>query len=64
MLIVVNELFVGKVTLVKLTQPLNKLLIVVTLFGIIMLAKLEQLLNTPVPIVVTLFDKVMLVKLV
>jgi hypothetical protein len=54
-LIVVNETFVGKVTLVKLEQAWNAaVLIVVTLFGIVMLAKLVQFKNVLVPIVVTL----------
>jgi len=64
MLIVVNELFVGKVTLAKLEHPLNTPVpIVVTLFDKVMLAKVVQLWNALVPILVTLFGIVMLAKL-
>jgi hypothetical protein len=46
LLILVNELFVGKVTLAKLEQPWNAVSPMVrTLFGIITLAKLVQLRN-------------------
>jgi hypothetical protein len=64
LLIIVNELLVGKLMLVKPELWNAEPSMVVTLFGIEMLSNLEQSWNAEMPINVTLIGIEMLAKLV